>query len=70
MSDVRLTAMAKEMCRMIGRDPDEVIWATRGKQPRYLGYMENMRRLLQAADEAAASERTSRPRKNLAKDTP
>lgn len=50
-SDIRVVAMAKEWCRMIGKDPDQMIRSAIGKERRYLGYMSNMRRLLAAAED-------------------
>jgi hypothetical protein len=61
--DPRVVAMAKEWCRMINLDPDHVMrqskqepW-TPGKPmtallPRWFGYVPNMQRLLDAADQA------------------
>ena len=57
MLDIRATAMAKEWCRMLALDPDQMIRAGHGKAARYLGYLPNMRRLLDAAEAALPFER-------------
>jgi hypothetical protein len=56
LNHIRVEVMAREWCRMMGKDPDGMVRSVVGKAARYLGYMSNMRRLFDAADAAAADE--------------
>lgn len=51
--DPRLKAMAQEWCRMIGRDPDELVFGSR-REARWTGYLGWCRQLLEAVERAEA----------------
>jgi hypothetical protein len=65
--DPRVEAMAREWCRMLALDPDYPIrqptpWPKTDTEPRtallprWVGYIANMQRLLDAADHASTSK--------------
>jgi hypothetical protein len=50
MSDPRVVAMAREWCRILAKEPDEIIGRGKYRAPRWQGYAHLMERLLGAMD--------------------
>jgi len=48
--DPRVVAMAREWCRILARNPDDIVRSSRGRVPRWEGYAHLMVRLLAAIE--------------------
>jgi len=55
ITDPRIKAMSREWCRILGRDPDELVGRGRFRAPRWRGYAHLMERLLNAMVHADAA---------------